>query len=323
MSTPTSSASSPGSSASSSSSGSPTSSTFSISSPSHPTPLDTSIRRTFVCIELLPTDPTSACTTYDGEQSFESSSPAGGVFSSNGVTNVFRPSSHPRPICSIDPTITFVSQSVISAQSSCLVLLDGTTVHKEVTPLSLAGSCPEGSHHADRPLLYGVKLVPSYWKSLCQSSGELFLVGKTRYHLTSCLDLTRYTIIQQVTRSTNSGIKDDILMFSAVYHFSYPQMTDSLTPSLPSTPTVSDNEAESFMASPLDDHLSSSWYSDLFPLTDTRSPSKLADNEECGRGAFSALHHDIGASRGPFPEDVPVMSPMSSCFPTDLSNYII
>ena len=146
---------------------------------------------------------------------------------------------------------------------------------------------------------------------------------RTRYHLTLCLDLTRYTIIQQVARNTDCppspGIEDDGLMFSAVYQFSYPQMRDNLTP-LPSTPTVSDNESESYMASPLDNHLSSSWYTDLFPSTDAGSSLKLTDDEGCGRGAFSTLH---GASGGSFPEDVPVMSPMSSCFPTDLSNYII
>jgi transcriptional enhancer factor len=164
----------------SSSSESATSSNSSAYSQSHSTPLDTSVCRTFVCIELLPMDPTSTCSAYHEEQFFGSSSPAGGVFSSNGVTDIFRPSSHPRPICAIDPTITFVSRSVISAQSSCSVLLDGNTIHKEVTPLTLAGSCPDGYHDVDSPLLYGVKLVPSYWQLLCESPGKLLFRGQDK-----------------------------------------------------------------------------------------------------------------------------------------------
>jgi transcriptional enhancer factor len=122
-------------------------------------------------------DQSSACTTYDVDRSYGASGPADGIFSSNGVTNVFRPSSHPRPISAIDPTITFVSRSAISAQSSCSVLLDGETVHTEVTPLTLTGSCPDDRHSVDRPLLYGVQLVPSFWQFLCESHGKPYAIA--------------------------------------------------------------------------------------------------------------------------------------------------
>lgn len=150
---------------------SPTSSNSSGCSRSPSAPLDTPVRRTFVRIDVLPMDVTSSCSTYHAEQFHGASLSADEVFSSNGMTNIFRPSSRPRPICSIDPTITFVSQSVISAESSCSVLLDGATVHHEVTPLTLSGSCADGRRTVDCQLLYGVQLVPSYWKFLVQSPG--------------------------------------------------------------------------------------------------------------------------------------------------------
>jgi hypothetical protein len=157
---------------------SPISSNSSECSQTNSTALDTAIRRTFVCIDLLPMDGTSVCSTYDDHGS---TLPARGVVSSNGVTDIFRPSSRPRPIYSIDPTVAFVSQSVISAQSSCSVLLDGETVHREVTPLTLAGPCLDGRRTVDCPLIYGVQLVPSYWKYLCQRPGKVFVIGGTAY----------------------------------------------------------------------------------------------------------------------------------------------
>jgi transcriptional enhancer factor len=150
---------------------SPLSSSSSFPSGCSPSP-DTSVRRTYVCIDLLPMDPHAPCSAYGTEHFHDASTPTDSIFSSNGETDIFRPSSRPRTICSIDPTITFVSQSVISAQSSCSVLLDGATVHHEVTPLTLAGPCPDSRRNVDCPLLYGVQLVPSYWRLLCQCPGK-------------------------------------------------------------------------------------------------------------------------------------------------------
>lgn len=146
-----------------------TSTDLSVSPHSQPTPLDaTQDRRTFVCIEILPKgSPLSCLTSVDGAHSPKS------VFSSNGVTDLFRPSSHPRPIYDIDPTITLMSHSLISAQSSCLVMLDGANVHKEITPLILTGPFPDAHSSVESPLLYSVKLIPSYWESICSCSGTL------------------------------------------------------------------------------------------------------------------------------------------------------
>jgi transcriptional enhancer factor len=162
---------------------SPSSSSSAMSQP-YPTSFDNvSSRCTVVCIDLLPRDSSSPCGACDTNQ------PAEGIFSSDGPTDIFRPSYHPRPICIIDPTVTFVSRSVISAQSSCLVLLDGATIHKEVTPLALAGSSSEPRSEDNFPLMYGVKLVPNYWESLCRSPGKLLISTMSEYHAESNIDI--------------------------------------------------------------------------------------------------------------------------------------
>jgi transcriptional enhancer factor len=272
-------------------------------------------------------DQSSTCGTYDVDRSYRSSVPADGIFSSNGVTNVFRPSSHPRPICTIDPTITFVSQSAISAQSSCSVLLDGETVHTEVTPLTLTGSCPDGPRTVDCPLLYGVQLVPNYWQYLCQSPSTLYDTGKDYLLIASYLDITRYTIVQHVTRfssfSQSEGAKENSLMFSAVYHFSYPRRTDEPASSPSPTHDIRNNESYSFTASNLDNRLSNSWYSDLLSPADVRALSYTPDANVEHQLTMSEGSEECDRSVGSFSEDANAVSPISSCFPADLSNYIV
>lgn len=145
------------------------SATSSSSGSSQPraTPLDTDLHRTIVRIDILP--PGSPASDYTSDLSRRSSSD--GVFSSNGVTNVFRPSSQPRPIHSIDPTITFVAHSLLFAESKCTVLCDGVTVHEEVTTLVLVGPCPSDDGTTDPQSLYSVQLVPNFWPLLCQDYG--------------------------------------------------------------------------------------------------------------------------------------------------------
>jgi hypothetical protein len=148
---------------------SPISTTSSDSSTCSPAPLASSVGWTFVCIDVLPMGATSLCSSDNKDQCHRTSSAE--TVSSNGMSNVFRPSSRPRPICCIDPTITFISQSAMFAESSCSVLLDRETVHHEATPLTLAGSCPDSRSTVDCQLLYSVQLVPNYWQFLVQSPG--------------------------------------------------------------------------------------------------------------------------------------------------------
>lgn len=133
--------------------------------------------------------------TYAVDPVYGTSLSTEAIGSSNGGTDVFRPPYHPRPIGTIDPTITFVSKSPISAHSSCSILLDGVTIHKEVTPLLLTGSLPDAYHETDCPLMYSVKLIPSYWESLCQSPGKLDIISISGYDAESsiCIQILRDT----------------------------------------------------------------------------------------------------------------------------------
>ena len=118
-------------------------------------------------------------------------------------------------------------------------------------------------------------------------------------------------------------------MFSAVYHFSYPP------PSLSPVPVRQNNEADSFEHSPLDDRQSNYWsanslspmhigaLSDTSDTTVENQSTAAESSEECGRSAVLALDDDIGTSKGLFPADSAAVSPISSCFPMDLSNYIV
>lgn len=136
------------------------------------TPLDaTPNRHTFVYIEILPNGSPTPCTTSTfmcnmSGVNEQASKPA--LFS-NGITDVFRPSCHPRPICSINPTITLLSRSEISAKSYCLAVLDGVPVYEESTELDIASS--ESCADAKSALLYSVKLLPGYWETICLCPG--------------------------------------------------------------------------------------------------------------------------------------------------------
>jgi hypothetical protein len=89
--------------------------------------------------------------------------------------------------------------------------------------------------------------------------------------MTSYLDITRYTIVQDVS-AASEGIKDEPLIFSAVYYFDYPEKTDADGAlSYLSVPLVRNNEVHPSMASYLDDRPSTSRYSDLHSQTDTRA----------------------------------------------------
>jgi hypothetical protein len=143
------------------------------------------------------------------------------------------------------------------------------------------------------------------------------------YRMTSYLDITRYTIVQHVARSSRfsapEGIKDDSLMFSAVYYFNYPRRTDGPASS-PSTPV--DDEAYSFTASHLDTRLSSSWYSGLLSPEDVNlsyTPDANIENQLTMTESSEECSRSVGA----FSDDANSVSPISSCFPTDLSNYIV
>ncbi|EGN91811.1 hypothetical protein SERLA73DRAFT_100109 [Serpula lacrymans var. lacrymans S7.3] len=93
-------------------------------------------------------------------------------FSMTGGDGNLLLSGSPRPMRNIDPTVTFVSPSPITAKSSYIVLFDGAPVHSEdtrmqVVDLANTAGRPDGS------LLYSTTLVPNYWDTLCQASGRI------------------------------------------------------------------------------------------------------------------------------------------------------
>lgn len=140
------------------------------------------------------------------------------------------------------------------------------------------------------------------------------------------LDITRYTIVQHVTRfsfSQSEGTKENSLMFSAVYHFSYPRRTDELASSPSSTHDIRHHESYSFTASNLDNRISNSWYPDLISPADIRALSYTPDANIEHQLTMSEGSEECDRSVGSFSEDANSVSPISSCFPADLSNYIV
>ena len=180
--------------------------------PTEPTTnFSTSSSRTVIHIDLLPDNTGLPDSLYD-LQLFPTFDKPPALVDADGV----RVSEHPRPLRSIDPTVTFLSHSPISATSFFTVLSSGMTVFSETTTLSPAGP-PPGS--ADGDLLYSTTLVPGFWDKLSASSGtRLCAFTWLTQRLMACTDPTQYTIIQEVVKDSPSA---PVTMFSAVYKFNY------------------------------------------------------------------------------------------------------
>ncbi|KAK0196277.1 hypothetical protein F5146DRAFT_321722 [Armillaria mellea] len=130
--------------------------------PSHGQESSHSPERPTYCISILPNDATH-----------KDSSTA---TSSSATTDDARwISDEPRPIRAIDPTLAFVSRSPIAANSNFTVLVDGVVVFSEMTSLTLHDTPPAEAAHGPDGLLYTTSLVPGYWKTISESSGELKL----------------------------------------------------------------------------------------------------------------------------------------------------
>ncbi|KAJ7624069.1 hypothetical protein DFH06DRAFT_1142624 [Mycena polygramma] len=138
-----------------------------------------SVSRTVVAIEILP--PRS---TYD--QSPWAS-----------VGDVIYPADHPRPLESINPTVAFISPSLIMSYSLFRVYSGGLIIHAETASLELEmDGAPQTSG-----FLYHTTLVPKYWQKILDSP-----------------DPTRYTISQEVLKECDSSV-----LFAATFKFCYPQ----------------------------------------------------------------------------------------------------
>jgi transcriptional enhancer factor len=84
---------------------------------------------------------------------------------------VARASQHPRHISQIEPTITFMSPTPISAHSHFTVHADNAMVFSETTSLQVTDA--SSSSTTDGSLLYKTLLVPGFWESIVHSPGIL------------------------------------------------------------------------------------------------------------------------------------------------------
>ena len=135
-----------------------------------PTPTEPStnfsekLSRIVIHIDLLPED-----TSYPDPSSVDPHpSPAFENCPSPAYDDVVRVSQHPRPLRSIDPTVTFLADSPITAKSTFIVMSSGMTVFSETTPLVPAGTAP---NRADNALLYSTTIVPGFWQTITKSPG--------------------------------------------------------------------------------------------------------------------------------------------------------
>lgn len=119
--------------------------------------------------------------------------------------DVVRPSSQPRSILDIDPTIAFTSPCLVNAVSVFSVYLEDELVYSEDSPLESSGiSTPQDS------FVYRTRLLPGYWDKLCQMT-----------------DLSRHTIVHRVVDETplsstgKAPLAPNKVLFSTMYRFSY------------------------------------------------------------------------------------------------------
>lgn len=128
---------------------------------------------TVVYIDLLPE-------ALEGEAVHEpsASSPSPVQQVSEEGASVVHASPQPRCLRAIDPTVTFLAQSTISAQSYFVVYLDQLSVFSEATPLVAVGPSPEDP--SGSTLLYSTTLIPGYWKTISESPGGFIIISLSR-----------------------------------------------------------------------------------------------------------------------------------------------
>lgn len=123
--------------------------------------------------------------------------------------NYVQISQHPRHLRYIDPTITLVSPSIISARSSFTVRVQDAIVFTETIALATAGSLSDDCNTAH---LYRTSLVPGYWEAISRSA-----------------DPTKVTIEQTVHKDCFTPSTPPL--FSAIYKFRVtPKAHTTITP---------------------------------------------------------------------------------------------
>ncbi|THH27835.1 hypothetical protein EUX98_g6350 [Antrodiella citrinella] len=119
----------------------------------------------------------------------------------------------PRPLRTINSTVTFRSGSPVNAYSSFRVLKDGQCIHNEETELEMrSSSCmPAQQWPAEMECIfyYSTRLVPKLWSFLCKKN-----------------DLNAYSIVQDIIRTVPTPQEGDAsspapteVILSIVYYF--------------------------------------------------------------------------------------------------------
>ncbi|KAJ7183920.1 hypothetical protein C8R46DRAFT_520862 [Mycena filopes] len=202
--------------------------------------------------------------------------------------DVVHASDHPRRLGSINPIVTFMSPGPVVAQSRFTVYSDERVVHTESTVLTPVTDASVPG------LLYSTPLVPEYWKAISHSA-----------------DPTRFTICQEVVKEETSSVA-----FSATYKFSYPARQSSALPSpldtlhFPDTHTHMRSDIDSLIsAASLEEQSHGPFHGQRYPTYDApewRSASLPSRENSPNQGYRS-----------------PSSSDSSTCFPSELSNYVL
>ncbi|KAJ8515816.1 hypothetical protein ONZ45_g6807 [Pleurotus djamor] len=234
------------------------------SSPNHSIPPSPSSPSSLKADANEPSSPSSPTTPTSNDVSYVSYG-----------DNVYHPS-QPRPLKSIDPTVTFVSQTTITAESFFTVFSDNMPVYSESTPLVLVSSQPtsqegEAQEEEQSNMLYSTSLVPGYWATISESS-----------------DPTRFIIQQEVIQNPNT--MSSSVMFSAVYKFNYPAdyiMSNSRPSSSSSSTSTSSLSSVASSLSSLSSLSSSSSHHNLLLGSPMASPAVSPSTEQTD--AFTEL----------------------------------
>lgn len=135
------------------------------------TPLTSSPICDQVTIDVLPAD---AYWPYGDFGTIPSPVPASATTSSSS-SNSSAPLNPPRPLRTIDSTVTFRSGSPVNAYSSFRVLRNGECIHEEQTELEMrSSSCMPAQQwpsEMECTFYYSTRLVPKYWSTLCEENG--------------------------------------------------------------------------------------------------------------------------------------------------------
>jgi len=251
---------------------------------------DAQSSRTVISIDILPNYESSAYVPYTTLPTED--------LEWDRANGIVRLSPHARPVRSIDPTVTFIAPSEISAHSSFTVYSTGIMVHSENTPLSAVGPAPE---RIDGSLLYSTQLVPGFWNIIADSP-----------------DPAQYTIVQDVIQDGYESSS----VFSATYKFKYPPGT---SPNIFTSPLMEPFDDEKLLSEvqaslPMNCLLAMDTYPDYSDADNYYDFSAL-DNTSCSWEARSPSEFSTERYSNSDEELDATLSPVSACYSADLGHY--